>query len=264
MTPDPNRSRHRPFSGRPLILPAIDLRGGRVVRLIQGEGDAEIDYSERPLDTARRWIDAGACCLHIIDLGGALGEPDSLAVIEDIAANLDVPIQTGGGVRDDAAVERLLRAGVSRVLLGTRALRDGAFLNRVISRHGPERIVLAMDMAGGRVKVSGWTEASSLDLAGGMAYAVDHGVTTLLVTAIDRDGTLSGPDRRLVDETLTLAAQRGLDVVVAGGIGGPDHIRGVMDLGSPALQGVVVGRALYEGNVDLSAAVALARQRGGG
>jgi phosphoribosylformimino-5-aminoimidazole carboxamide ribotide isomerase len=248
------------FPASPFLLPAIDLRGGRVVRLVQGAGDAEIDYDEDPLSVAGRWIECGAECLHIIDLGAAFGEEDSTAVVESIAREHQVPIQTGGGIRDRDRVQRLLDGGVSRVILGTRALQDPEFLDDAIAAHGPSRVVLAIDVADGRVKLSGWTEDSSLDLAGGLDFATTHGARTLLVTAIDRDGTLSGPNLPLVSATFDGARDRGLGIVVAGGIGKVDDIRTVLELKDPALESVVVGRALYEKSVDLPEALALARE----
>ena len=250
---------HR-FPAIPFLLPAIDLRGGRVVRLVQGAGDNEIDYDEDPLTVAGRWIEQGAECLHIIDLGAAFGEEDSTAVIENIAREHQIPIQTGGGIRDPERVQRLLDGGVSRVILGTRALQDPEFLDATIAANGPARVVLAMDVADGRVKLSGWTEDSSLDLAGGLEFATTHGARTLLVTAIDRDGTLSGANLPLIQETFAEARDRGLGIVVAGGIGNVDDIRAVLELRDPALESVVVGRALYEKSVDLPEALELAKQ----
>jgi len=248
-----------PHSGGPSIFPAIDLRGGRVVRLIRGAGDAEIDYEAKPLETARRWVAEGAGWLHIIDLGSALGEADSTDAILEVAAALELPIQVGGGLREHRRIERLLEGGVTRVILGTRALEDPVFLGRALAEFGPDRVVLAMDIADGRVKISGWTEDSSLDLAGGIEYAATSKVRHLLVTAIDRDGTLSGPNTSLIAETLELAGKKNLSIVAAGGIGTVEHIGAVLDFGSAALEGVVVGRALYEGTVDLRAALELAR-----
>lgn len=248
------------FSHRPWIFPAIDLRGGRVVRLLQGAAEAETRYGDDPLEFARRWVEAGSDCLHIIDLGGAFREPDSLDHVLQIAGELRLPIQVGGGLRDEAMVARLLDGGVSRVILGTRALQDPAFLDGCIEKHGSERVVLAMDLAGGRVKISGWTEDSSLDLAGGIDFAVEHGVSVLLLTAIDRDGTLSGASMPLVEEALERAREKNLLVVVAGGIGKLDDIQAVLDLRSDSLQGVVVGRALYEKTVELTEALELARR----
>ncbi|MBI4587159.1 MAG: 1-(5-phosphoribosyl)-5-[(5-phosphoribosylamino)methylideneamino] imidazole-4-carboxamide isomerase [Planctomycetes bacterium] len=243
----------------PFLLPAIDLRGGRVVRLIRGEAAAEIDYQAAPLSQARRWIGEGAEGLHLVDLGGAFGEPDSAAAILEIAGAVAVPVQAGGGIRDAGKVRELLDGGVARVLLGTRVLQDPEFLKAQVAEHGPERIVLAMDLAQGRVRISGWTEDSSLDLRAGMELAVKAGARHLLVTAIDRDGTLSGPDLPLLEEALRLAGREGLRVVSAGGIGKLQDLESVVKLGSPALEGVVVGRALYEGTLALREAVSWIR-----
>jgi phosphoribosylformimino-5-aminoimidazole carboxamide ribotide isomerase len=238
------------------IIPAIDLRGGRCVRLVRGKREAEIHYDDDPLRVARRWQEAGAECLHVIDLGAAFGEPDSVSVVLEIAAAVDLPMQTGGGIRDDERVARLLDGGVARVILGTRAFRDPAFLADMVARHGRERIVVALDCEGEQVQVSGWEE-SALDIDGGLALIRRSGARHLLVTATDRDGTLSGPRLDLYERLLR---EEGLRVVAAGGIGELAHVRALLELRHPALEGIVVGRALYEGTVDLAGAIALARE----
>jgi phosphoribosylformimino-5-aminoimidazole carboxamide ribotide isomerase len=243
-----------------VIFPAIDLRGGRCIRLVRGERSAEIDYATDPVDAARRWLQAGAEWIHAIDLGAALGEPDSAEGVLAIArAAAPVPVQSGGGLRDDASIERLLSGGVRRVILGTRALADPGFLRAQIERWGPDRIVLAMDVAGGRVRTKGWEESTGLDVAGGMTLARETGVAHALVTAIDRDGTLSGPNVDLIRRSLDLAGET-MGIVAAGGIGTIEHIRAVLEVRHPRLEGVVAGRALYEGTVDLRAAVALSKE----
>lgn len=236
------------------IFPAIDLRGGRCVRLIRGARDAEIHYDDDPLGVARRWCAAGATCLHVIDLGAAFGEADSRDVILSIAREVDVPVQAGGGLRDEAAVAQLLDGTVARVLLGTRALADEAFLKSEIDKWGAERIVLCMDCDGERVKVSGWEADSAFDIPAALAYAKECGAKRFLVTATDRDGTLSGPRLDLTQRILDSGAGK---VAAAGGVGNLDDVRALIDLGHPALEGVVVGRALYEGTVRLEDAVAL-------
>jgi phosphoribosylformimino-5-aminoimidazole carboxamide ribotide isomerase len=241
----------------PWLFPAVDLRGGRCVRLVRGAREAEIGYGEDPVAAARLWSEAGAEWIHAIDLGGALGEPDNLEAILAIARAVGVPVQAGGGLRDEARVDRLLAGGVERVILGTRALADPPFLSRLLSRHGPERIVLAMDVAGDRVRVKGWEEESGLDLEAGLDFARERGVRHLLLTAIDRDGTLAGPRIPLVREALE---EGSASVVAAGGIGTLEHIRSVLDLRHPRLEGVVVGRALYEKTVDLASALALTKE----
>ena len=246
-----------PVDAPPQIFPAIDLRGGRCVRLVQGKKDDEIHYDDDPVAVARRWRDAGAGCLHVIDLGAAFGEAHSSDVVLTIARELELPVQTGGGLRSEESVRRLLEGGVARVILGTRAFRDPDFLARMIDTHGPERIVVGLDCDGDRVKVSGWEEASSLDVDAGLELVRKAGVVHLLVTAIDRDGTLSGAREELVSRVLDAGDVR---VVAAGGIGTLDHVRSVLALDHVGLEGVVVGRALYEGTVVLEEALALTQR----
>lgn len=241
------------------IFPAIDLRGGRCVRLIQGKRDAEIHYGDDPVAIAKRWEGEGAECLHVIDLGAAFGEEDSVEVVLEIASSINVPVQTGGGIRDAERIARFLDGGVARVMLGTRAFRDPEFLAARVEEHGAARILVSLDCEGDRVKVAGWEEDSPLDVARGLELARGAGVRRLLVTATDRDGTLSGARLDLYERVL---ADGDFRVAAAGGIGQLDHIRELLELRNAALEGVVVGRALYEGSVDLAAAVALAKEIG--
>ncbi len=227
------------------------------MRLVRGDRSAEILYGEDPLEAARRWEREGAEWIHAIDLGGALGEPDNLGAIVSIARSVGIPVQAGGGLRDAERVDRLLSGGVERVILGTRALADPEFLAELLERHGPSRIVLAMDVAGGRVRVKGWEAESGLDLAGGLAYARSSGVEHLLLTAIDRDGTMAGASLSLIARALEEAEAQ---VVTAGGIGTLADLRAIFDLRHPRLEGAVVGRALYEGTVSLGDAVALSKE----
>jgi len=250
-------ARNFPETTRPIIFPAIDLRGGRCVRLVQGARNAEIHYGDDPVAAAQRWVGAGAECLHVIDLGGAFGEAHSRRSILAIAESAGVPVQAGGGVRDEQVLAELLDGGVARVILGTRALRDPEFLAAAVQRHGAERIVVAMDCLGDRVKVAGWEEDSSLNLGAGLALAAGAGVQRLLVTGTDRDGTLQGPDLELIRRVVERSTAR---VVAAGGVGSLDHVRAVLAIAHPRLEGVVIGRALYEGAVDLKEALLLARK----
>lgn len=238
------------------IFPAIDLRGGRCVRLVEGRRDAEIHYGDDPVAVALDWVEQGAECLHIIDLGAAFGEADSAGVILEIASQVDVPVQTGGGIRDGGAVSRFLDGGVARVLLGTRAFRDPDFLAREVERYGENRVVACLDTRDGQVQISGWEEESGLDLAAGIDLVRGAGVRRLLVTATDRDGTLSGPRIELIERVL---AEGDMRVIAAGGIGSLEDVDSLLRLSHPLLEGVVVGRALYEGKVRLADAVERAR-----
>ena len=241
----------------PRIFPAIDLRARRCVRLIRGARDAEIHYDDDPVAVARRWEKAGAECLHVIDLGGAFGETHSRQVILDIAGRVAVPVQSGGGIRDEETLAGLLEGGVARVILGTRAFSDPEFLQRSVEKYGPGRIMVSLDCDGDRIKVAGWEEDSPLEIDRGLDLVARAGVGRLLVTATDRDGTLSGPRVDLLERVLEASEAR---VVAAGGIGNLEHVKSVLALDHPRLEGVVVGRALYEGSVDLKEALKLTRK----
>ncbi len=222
--------------------------------MIRGARDAELFYDPDPVAVASRWVDAGAECLHVIDLGAAFGEDSSIDVIERIAAQVPIPVQTGGGVRDDVTVERLLAGGIGRVILGTRAFKDLEFLRRVVERHGATRVMVSLDCEGERVKVSGWEAESPLSIDGALEHIEEAGVSRLLVTATDRDGTLSGIRIDLMERVLRQSRAK---VVAAGGVGALEHVQEALSLGHERLEGVVVGRALYEGTVDLRAALKL-------
>ena len=238
------------------IFPAIDIRGGRCVRLIKGARDAELHYDEDPVEVAQRWQDAGSECLHVIDLGAAFGEEDSSSVILEIASKVSIPVQTGGGIRDEEKVERMLEGGVGRVILGTRALRDPEFLRRVIEKHGPRSIVVALDCEGESVKIAGWEEDSPLTIDAVIESSQERGADRFLVTATDRDGTFGGLRVDLVRRILESSTSR---VVAAGGVGTIAHVDAALRLDHPRLEGVVIGRALYEGSVDLLEAIALTK-----
>ncbi len=241
------------------IFPAIDIRGGRCVRLIKGARDAELHYDEDPVEVAQRWQDAGSECLHVIDLGAALGEEDSSEVVLEIAAKVMIPVQTGGGLRDEEKIERMIEGGVGRVILGTRALRDAEFLRRVIETHGAERVVVALDCEGERVKIAGCEEDSPLTIDAVIESSEKCGVDRFLVTATDRDGTFGGLRVDLVQRILESSNSR---VVAAGGVGTLAHVEAALQLNHPRLEGIVIGRALYEGSVDLREAIALSREAG--
>ena len=242
---------------QPAIFPAVDLRGGRCVRLLRGERGVQFDYGGDPVAAASRWAAEGAEWIHVIDLGGALGETDNLEAILAIARAVRIPVQAGGGLRDEERIARLLDGGVHRVILGTRALRDPPFLDWILARHGTDRVVLAMDVAGDRIRLKGWEEESPLDLQGGLDLARRSGVEHVLITAVERDGTLAGPAVDLIRRALDAGAPA---VVAAGGIGMIEDIRSLLDLRHPRLEGVVVGRALYEERVPLAEAVALSKE----
>ena len=233
------------------IIPAIDLRGGRCVRLFQGDFNQETVFSEDPLATALSWQEQGGHRLHLVDLDGAIqGKPAHLAVISSIVRGLDIPVQVGGGIRDLAAADAWLEAGADRVVIGTAAVRDPDMVQEVCRKHGSQRVVVSIDAKDGLVALQGWTEASAvtvLDLARRMA---EIGVVRLLYTDISRDGALTGPDYRT---NAQLVRETGLAVLASGGVASIEHIKELQPTG---IEGVIVGRALYTGAVNLPEAVA--------
>jgi phosphoribosylformimino-5-aminoimidazole carboxamide ribotide isomerase len=233
------------------VIPAIDLKDGRCVRLFQGDFDQETVFSNDPLAMALSWQEQGGHRLHLVDLDGAVqGKPVHLEVISAIVSALDIPVQVGGGIRDLASADAWLEAGVDRVVIGTAAVNDPEMVKEVCSKHGGRRVVVSVDAKDGLVAVKGWKETSTvtvLDLAHQMAGL---GVERLLYTDIARDGALTGPDlatnTKLVQET-------GLAVLASGGVATVEHIRELLPTG---VEGVIVGRALYTGAVSLPDAVA--------
>lgn len=227
-----------------LLYPAIDVRGGQAVRLLRGDYARETAYDADPAEAARRWIDAGARFLHVVDLDGAkAGAPRNLDAIERIAA-LGCPIQVGGGLRGADAVAAVLEAGAERVVIGTAALRDPDFLAATVAAHG-ERVVVSVDARGGKVSLSGWTEATEQDVAATVAGLEERGVTRFLCTEIDVDGTMEGP---AVGELSRIASGTAAMVIASGGVGTLADLEALAALAAqtPNIEGAIVGRALYE------------------
>ena len=238
------------------LLPAIDLRGGRVVRLRQGDFDQETAYSDDPVAVAVEFAAAGARWLHVVDLDGAsTGVPAHVATTQAIAAAVggEVRVEAAGGLRTAASVRRALAAGASRVVLGTAALRDPAFAATAVRDHGADRVAVAIDVRGDRASGDGWDEtAPTTDAFESMTALVDVGVTTFEVTAIDRDGLLQGPDLQLLTRAVDLGKGR---IIASAGISSIDDIAAVRAIGCA---GAIVGRALYEGQLSLRDALSTA------
>lgn len=226
-----------------ILLPAIDILDGRVVRLAQGRFEDPTFYADDPLDAAHAWVAAGARRLHIVDLDGArAGEPVNLVHLEAIAESCGVPVQYGGGLRTEQAVASALAAGAARVVIGTAAYEE-TLLAALLAAHG-EQIAVAVDVREGKVSARGWTHdtgAEGPELAGSL---VERGAATVVYTDVDRDGLLEGPDVEQL-RRMAAAVEPGR-LVYSGGIGELGHLRTLADLGLANLEGVIVGKALYE------------------
>ena len=237
------------------IYPAIDLKDGRCVRLLQGRMEDATEFNPDPADQARRFRDAGFTRLHLVDLNGAFdGRSSNADAVRAVLAATDRPVQLGGGIRDRAAIDAWLADGVARVILGTMALRDPETV-RAACRAYPERIVVGIDARGGQVAVEGWAEQSEMkatDLA--LAFA-DAGVAAIVYTDIDRDGALQGVN---VEATAELARVSGLPVTASGGVAGIDDIHRLKAVADAGIEGVIIGRALYDGRIDPAEALSVA------
>jgi phosphoribosylformimino-5-aminoimidazole carboxamide ribotide isomerase len=226
-----------------ILFPAIDIRGGRAVRLIQGDYEQETAYDDDPVVAARRWVDGGARWLHIVDLDGArAGEPVNLEHIRRIVATVDVPVQLGGGLRDSKKVEEAISSGAERVVLGTAAVRDPEMAEAIAAAHGG-RVVASVDSRSGKVAAEGWTEGTDRDPTAVIAELSRRGLSRFVYTPVDVDGLMEGPD---LDSLREVAEATDGAVIYSGGIGSLDDLRAVADLGLDNLEGVIVGRALYE------------------
>jgi phosphoribosylformimino-5-aminoimidazole carboxamide ribotide isomerase len=234
------------------LYPAIDVLDGHAVRLVKGDFGASKVYDEDPLSAARRWVDAGADRLHVVDLDGArAGRPVNVEHVRRIAGELGVPVQLGGGLRTLEAVSAALAAGVERVILGTAAFTDPDLLERALAEHGAERVLVSVDVRGGRVATAGWTHTTRMTAAQVVESLHERGVGELVYTNVDRDGLLSGPD---LEEVRGVArAVRGR-LLYSGGIGSLADLEGLAALAEPSLEGVIVGKALYEGRFTVGEA----------
>ncbi len=237
-----------------LIIPAIDLRGGKCVRLLQGRADAETIFSDDPVAMALKWQSKGAQFLHVVDLDGAFtGAQENLDIVKNIASALSIPMELGGGIRDQKAIETVLQSGVRRAILGTSALKDPAFAEDMCKEYG-DRIAVGIDAREGMVATHGWTEVGekpAVDFAIEMEAA---GVKTIIYTDIKRDGMLKGPN---IEATKKIAqAVQSVEIIASGGVSSLDDIKNLKTLESLGVTGAIVGKALYTGDLQLEDAIA--------
>ena len=240
-----------------IIYPAIDIRGGRCVRLTEGRFDAETVFADDPAEMALKWAGLGAEFLHLVDLDGALaGEGKNVPVIERILQSVSIPVQLGGGIRNLETIEKLLSLGVTRIILGSAAVKNPQLVEEACKKY-PGHIAVGIDAKNGDVAIEGWGKGSGVaatELAKKMAA---YGVETIIYTDISRDGMLSGVN---VEATAALARVCGVPIIASGGVASLEDIRRVKAVESDGVQGCIIGKAIYTGAVDLKAALALAKE----
>jgi phosphoribosylformimino-5-aminoimidazole carboxamide ribotide isomerase len=238
------------------LYPAIDIREGRAVRLLRGDYDQETGYDADPVDAARRWVGGGAEVLHVVDLDGArAGGPVNLDVVARIAAAVAVPIQLGGGLRDRSSVDAAFAAGAERAVLGTTAQRDPNLAGALADAYG-DRIVASVDARGGRIAIAGWEEETATASEDAVAALARLGLRRFVHTPVEVDGTLAGPDLERLGPVLDACEDAGAGLIYSGGVGTLDDLTGLRDLRRAGLEGVIVGRALYERRFTVAAAMA--------
>jgi phosphoribosylformimino-5-aminoimidazole carboxamide ribotide isomerase len=237
-----------------ILFPAIDILGGKAVRLARGDFAQRTEYDADPVDAAKRWVDAGARWLHVVDLDGARsGAPANLEHVEQIANGVDVPVQVGGGLRAIPAVTAAVDAGAARVILGTAAFTDVEFLDQAVAEHG-ERVVVSLDARDGKLASSGWVEQTEIPVQDAITRLSDRGVRRFVYSSIERDGVLAGPD---LEGAKDVAATVHGTFLYSGGVSGLEDLEALARLRQVNLVGVIVGKALYEGRLDVGEAQAL-------
>jgi phosphoribosylformimino-5-aminoimidazole carboxamide ribotide isomerase len=237
-----------------LIIPAIDIKDGRCVRLFQGEMSKATIYFDRPIDAARHWVKEGATFIHIVDLNGAVeGRPVHTREVETISKETGLSVELGGGLRSAESVAAALALGVSRVVIGTAAYDNQEFL-RTLCKQFPAKIVVGIDARNGKVAVKGWTETTSMDAVELAKRCEGDGASRIIYTDISRDGTREGVN---VEETLKLAGSVSIPIIASGGVATLEDIRRLLPLEAEGVEGVIVGRALYSGSFSLKEATGL-------
>lgn len=231
------------------IYPAIDIKDGKCVRLLQGRFSDVTVYGDNPVEMAKKWESEGGEFIHVVDLDGALkGNGVNAEIIKNICQSVGVPVQTGGGIRTMADIEQKLSCGINRVIIGTKAVSNPEFIKEAVTKYG-NKIVIGIDAKDSYVAVEGWEKASEFKAVEFAKKMVALGVKTIVYTDISTDGTLKGPNVAAMKE---MAQSVDADIIASGGVGSLEHIKALVNTG---VEGVIVGRALYTGNVDLREAI---------
>ncbi|MBV9673362.1 MAG: 1-(5-phosphoribosyl)-5-[(5-phosphoribosylamino)methylideneamino]imidazole-4-carboxamide isomerase [Verrucomicrobia bacterium] len=237
-----------------IILPAVDLLDGQVVRLRQGKLEEKTVYPDPPLVIAKRWEEEGGTYLHVIDLNAAFtGRTANIETIKALVRAIDIPVQVGGGVRSIETARKLIEGGASRIVIGTQAVQEPEFLGQLVNLFGGDKIVVSVDTKEGKIAVKGWTEVTSIGVLDFTQKVEDAGVETIVFTDIATDGALTGPNFEELQSILEITE---CQVIASGGVASIQHIQQLAML--PGLYGAIIGKALYDGSLDLSEAVATA------
>jgi len=240
-----------------IIIPAVDIKNGRCVRLLQGRMDSETVFSNDPAAMARRWEDEGAEIIHVVDLDGAVGRrPQNVDTIRKIIEAVNVPVQVGGGIRNKETIRMYMDIGVGKVIIGTEAIRNPALVEAAC-REFPDQIVVGIDARNGKVAIEGWTETTAVDASDLAKTFENSGVAAINFTDIYRDGMQTGPN---IEETRRLAESVSIPVVASGGVSTIDDIINLIPLKKAGLAGVITGKALYEGTLKLKEAIEILKQ----
>ncbi len=243
-----------------IVIPAVDLKDGRCVRLSQGRMDQETVYSEHPVQIAKHWEAKGAERIHVVDLNGAVaGKPFHQSLIKEMVQSLQIPIEVGGGIRDFDTLENYLSSGVRWVILGTAAFNNRPLIEKACHRF-PERVILGIDAKGGRVAIQGWNEVLSLEAIDLAKQVEGMGLSAIIFTDIERDGMSTGLN---FESTRNLARSTSIPVIASGGVSRIEDIEHILELEPDGVIGVIVGRALYTGSVDLEEAIRISKFHGG-
>ena len=239
-----------------IIIPAVDIKNGRCVRLLQGRMDSETVFSNDPAAMARRWEDEGAEIIHVVDLDGAVGKrPQNVDTIRKIIEAVNVPVQVGGGIRNKETIRMYMDIGVGKVIIGTEAIRNPVLVEAAC-REFPDQIVVGIDARNGKVAIEGWTETTAVDASDLAKTFENSGVAAINFTDIYRDGMQTGPN---IEKTRRLAESVSIPVVASGGVSTIDDIINLIPLKKAGLVGVITGKALYEGTLKLKEAIEIAK-----
>jgi len=232
-----------------IIYPAVDVKDGKCVRLVQGRFSDETIYSENPVEVALKWEKLGAPYLHVVDLDGArTGEPQNIAVISEMAVKLGIPIQLGGGIRSIESIEIILCKGIERIILGTSAVKDPQLVKKALGTF-EKNIAIGIDAKNGMVAIEGWAKTSEFTAVGFAKKMEDLGAKTIIYTDISRDGMLAGPNLKAMEEMVKAV---NIDVIASGGV---SRLEDIKNLKSVGVAGAIIGKALYTGDIDLKQAL---------